>query len=187
MGRQLVFAPERLVIGILISPEAGIADEEHLALELRSLFGIFEPGPRLAFTWSSYYDDEMGGRPTRFFAAFNTEVDPGSLASIKAATNKLEAQMTRRDGGRLFNLDPGLLSLSRFVLATTKERPHRLPLADGIFGELTLIYDSGEYRPLAWTYPDWASPEYRDYLGRLRSSMRSSRRARLRTSGTTSL
>jgi len=172
MGRQRAFEPERLLIGILISPEAGSGDEESLARELRSRFGDFEPGPRLPFSWSSYYDEEMGGRPSRRFASFERSVDPSALASIKSATNEIELRFSRPGGGRLFNLDPGLLSLTRFVLATTKERPHRLPLAEGIFGELTLVYESGEYRALGWTYPDWASSEYRAYLGELRAEIK---------------
>ncbi len=176
MGGQGSFEPERLLIGILSSPDAASSDELRLERELRSLFGDFESGPRLPFPWSPYYDEEMGGRPSRLFAAFARCVDPSALASIKIATNELESRFPRPGGGRLFNLDPGLLSLTRFVLASTKQRPHRLPLSGGIYGELTLIFESGEYRALAWTYPDWASEEYRAYLGKLRASFKALRR-----------
>lgn len=172
MGRAYQFKPEWLVIAILSSPLAETSDREVLDRELSSRFGPFSPGPSLPFEWSPYYDEEMGGRPRREFAAFEQPVDPSTLAEIKKTTNELESLLSRPGGGRLFNLDPGLLSLSRFVLATTKERPHRLPLGLGIFGELTLLFDKGDYRPLPWTYPDWASETYRAYLRSLRVSIK---------------
>jgi hypothetical protein len=178
MGCASAFAPERLVLGILSSPEAGPAEAEELARELSSRLGPFERGPELSFAWSDYYDGEMGGRPRRLFASFAALVDPSTLCSIKTWTNELELRLVRTDGGRLFNLDPGLLSLPRFVLATTKERPHRIPLGDGIYGELTLMYDKGDYRPLPWTYPDWASEEYRAYLRGLREELKAEARSR---------
>jgi hypothetical protein len=177
MGCASAFAPERLVIGILASPEAGQADREALGREMGARFGAFEPGPELPFAWSGYYDGEMGGRPRRSFASFARLVDPSTLPSIKAWTNALELRLERAEGGRLFNLDPGMLSLSGFVLATTKARPHRIPLGEGIYGELTLMFGEGDYRPLPWTYPDWASEEYRAYLRGLRASLKEELRA----------
>jgi hypothetical protein len=179
MGSASAFAPERLVIGILASPEAGPADREALGRELEESFGGYEPGPELPFAWSGYYDSEMGGRPSRAFASFSRLVDPSTLPSIKSRTNALEQGLARAGGGRLFNLDPGILSLSSFVLATTKARPHRIPLGEGIYGELTLMYGEGGYRSLPWTYPDWASEEYRAYLGSLRSELKLELRAAL--------
>jgi hypothetical protein len=178
MGKTSSFPPERLVLGILSSPEARGAGE--LERELSSRFGPFERGPELPFPWSGYYDAEMGGRPARSFAAFARLVDPSTLPDIKKWTNELELRLARAGGGRLYNLDPGLLSLPRFVLATTKARPHRIPLGSGIYGELTLMFDSGDYRPLPWTYPDWASEEYRAYLRGLRKELLAEARVRSR-------
>jgi hypothetical protein len=135
-------------------------------------------GPELPFPWSSYYDEEMGGRPTRNFLSFPRLVDPGDLAAIKIWTNALELSLAT-GGRRKINLDPGLLSLSRFALATTKDRPHRIPLSDGIYAEVTLIYERGDYRPLPWTYPDWASEEYRSLLRTLRARLRGELRLRI--------
>jgi hypothetical protein len=41
-------------------------------------------------------------------------------------------------------------------------------LASGIFAELTLIYQKGEFCPLPWTYPDWASGKTRELLKKWR-------------------
>jgi hypothetical protein len=44
------------------------------------------------------------------------------------------------------------------VLATTKESSHRVPLASGIWAEVTLLFEKGSFRPVEWTYPDYRSP-----------------------------
>ena len=72
------------------------------------------------------------------------------------------------EGKRRFNLDPGLLTLGNFVLATGKNNAHRIYLAEGIFADLTLIFRSRSYRPLEWTYPDYADAELIGILNRLR-------------------
>jgi hypothetical protein len=109
--------------------------------------------------------------PKRNFYSFPGLVDPSELAPIKVWTNELELSFSS-EGRRLFNLDPGLLFLTRFVLATTKDRPQRIPLSLGIYAELTLIYENDEYRPLRWTYPDWASEDYRAFLKELRERLK---------------
>jgi hypothetical protein len=180
MGCASSFPPERLVLGVLSSPEARGERVGELERELSSRLGPLERGPELPFPWSGYYDAEMGGRPARSFIAFARLVDPSTLPEIKTWTNELELRLARAEGGRLFNLDPGLLSLTRFVLATTKARPHRIPLGGGIYGELTLMFEAGDYRPLPWTYPDWASEEYRAYLLGLRDKIKAEARTRSR-------
>jgi hypothetical protein len=63
-----------------------------------------------------------------------------------------------------------LLTLENFVLATGKDRAHRIYLGDGIFGDLTLVFREGTYSPLQWTYPDYADPELILMLNELRES-----------------
>src|SRR5208337_4984487 len=177
MGSAFAFAPARLVVGILSSPHSALPSA--LKEELEGRFGPAEAvGPDLDFAWSGYYDEEMGGRPRRSFLSFADIVDPAELADIKAWTNTLERAYAVGERRR-FNLDPGLLSLSRFVLATTKDRPQRIALSGGIYADLTLVYERGDYRPLPWTYPDWASEEYRARLRRIREGLK----AELHSSG----
>lgn len=170
MGSICAFQEARLVIGALSSPLSPFPSA--LRTELEQRFGPAETlGADLDFRWSSYYDAEMGGRPRRSFLAFSALVDPGELAAIKTRTNALEEAFAV-DGRRRVNLDPGLLSLSSFVLATTKARPQRIALSAGIYADLTLIYEGGDFRPLPWTYPDWASEEYRVRLRPLRDGLK---------------
>lgn len=161
MGTCKAFGKEILVVGVLSSDEA-LEREARGGLE--RLYGPVETEvPRQVFTWSPYYDEEMGVPIWRSYWAFRDFVDPAALAAIKTAANAIESRLAI-GGRRKVNLDPGLLAPGRFVLATTKDRAHRIALAEGIYAELTLIFERGEFHALPWTYPDWASEPVRSML-----------------------
>ena len=72
---------------------------------------------------------------------------------------------------RPLNLDPGYITEAKLVLASTKDRDHRLYLDRGIFAECTLHYRQGIWQLRPWTYPDYQRADYhafflacRDYL-----------------------
>jgi hypothetical protein len=166
MGTAGTFKPEKLVIGVLVSP--GVMRQD-LRARVEERWGPLDfISPSLPFTFTGYYDEEMGTPIERFFFSLELLVDPSRLSRIKRESNTIE-DLFRRDGRRSVNLDPGLLSLPRYVLATTKENAHRIPLADGIFAEITLLYGKGSFRPLPWTYPDYSSEAYLSILNDLRA------------------
>jgi hypothetical protein len=70
------------------------------------------------------------------------------------------------------NLDPGLLTLGKFMLATTKDQGHRIYLRDGIFAEVTLRYQAGAFEPWPWTYADYRRPEVHAFLQSARAFYR---------------
>ena len=45
--------------------------------------------------------------------------------------------------------------LGKFLLATTQDQAHRLYLRDGIFAEVTLRFQAGQFEPWPWTYADY--------------------------------
>lgn len=169
MSGQYPFTPEKLVIGALIArPE----QEGPLERELETLFGTVDfRTALLPFTYTTYYNREMGDTIFKKFWSFQVLIDPSDLAAIKEKTNLLETRFAE-NGQRKINLDPGILALSRFVLATTKEGSHRIPLSRGIFAEVTLQFVGGEYREQPWTYPDFRSVEYRTVLRQIREIYR---------------
>ncbi|MDP2791374.1 MAG: DUF4416 family protein [Rectinemataceae bacterium] len=168
MGISKSFGQEILVIGVLSSD----AEVEATVLEaLEAAFGLVASvSAREEFAWTDYYQAEMGSEIFRYYLEFRNLIDPSRLAEIKAMTNALEMRFSS-DGKRPVNLDPGLLAPGRFVLATTKDRAHRIALSEGIYAELTLIYEKGEFHPLPWTYPDWASEPVRSMLARMRKRL----------------
>jgi hypothetical protein len=165
MGTASDFHPEKLVIGFLTARAE--RNGELLSL-LSTRWGPvdFTSAP-IPFGFTDYYAEEMGSSLLRFFVSFVRLVDPSRLAEIKRETNAIE-DVFREAGRRRVNLDPGLLCLSRFVLATTKESAHRIPLAAGIYGEVTLLYEKGRFRAVEWTYPDYRSDEYAAILEEIR-------------------
>jgi hypothetical protein len=113
----------------------------------------------LSFDHTEYYTPEFGAGLRRQIVTFETLVDPGHLPTIKHQANDLEWSLAR-DGKRQVNIDPGYVSLGKMVLASTKDHAHRLYLEQGIYGEGTLTYQKGCFRPWPWTYPDYASERY---------------------------
>ena len=160
-----------LVIGILSTSEDR---KEQIISMLETVFGPIEAqSPVLDFPYTDYYDSEMGSRPVRYLILMKNLVDPSTLADIKTRTNELEKLFSDENGNRKLNLDPGILSLSNFILATCKDRSHRIPLKDGIYAETTLIYQDHGFQTLPWTYADYRSDDIRAILKSFRDRYRS--------------
>jgi hypothetical protein len=145
-----------LFCSILFSDTAPVDD----ALSaLKNSFGEFvyksEPMP---FSFTSYYEEELGSPLQRIFLAFDTLVHRDCMPAVKIRTNEIETELMEGDK-RTVNLDPGILSLENVNLATTKPYSHRIYLKEGVWAEVTLIYRNKSYQALEWTYPDYASKE----------------------------
>lgn len=121
----------------------------------------------MKFDHTDYYRKEFGAGLKRRFAAFETLIDPVLLPEIKISTNRLEAELGT-ENRRYVNIDPGYITAERLVLATGKNYSHRIYLDYGIYADLTLIYQKGGFKSLPWTFPDYASDEIKELLGRIR-------------------
>jgi hypothetical protein len=165
MGEIRPFTPEKLIAGVLISRSEFLPEVEG---KLQVEFGPMDYRSGLfPFTFTDYYDREMGEEIFRCFFSFKELVDPAELAAIKLRCNELE-QLFLEEGRRKVNLDPGLLSLGKLILASTKDNAQRVPLSRGIYGEISLIYRKKAFRPLPWTYPDYQSDRYHEILRHIR-------------------
>lgn len=122
----------------------------------------------ISFTFTDYYRAEMGEGIRRVFFSIGELYDPSRLAEAKRATDRIELDFAIEDR-RQVNLDPGMLTLGRLMLASTKDNAQRIPLRDGIYAEITLLYRRGTFVPLEWTYPDYRSPVYHRVLLEIRS------------------
>ena len=121
----------------------------------------------LPFDHTDYYEPEFGPCLQRQILSFAQLVPPDRLAAIKRTTNELE-QTWAVQGQRRVNLDPGYVSLSKLVLATTKDYSHRVYLGQGIYAEVTLHYRRGAFQGWEWTYPDYASERYCEIFRHIR-------------------
>lgn len=172
--------PAKLITGLLFRD---FDTQRSVLVTLKDRFGpmdwLTEPKP---FTYTDYYVSEMGEGIYRQILSFADPVFPGKLAEIKLFTNELERQLSRGNS-RQVNIDPGLLSEERVILATGKNFTHRVYLRDGIYADLTLIYQGGSYQPLPWTYPDYKDPMLLHFFGALRRKLVFQRQGRLPRKG----
>lgn len=147
------------------------------ALErLESTYGpVALASPAYAFHHTRYYEPAMGAQLRKLLYVFHDLVTPDCLPEVKRHTNALERELAQ--GGhfpeeRPLNLDPGLLTLGKFLLASTKDQAHRIYLRAGIFAESTLFYRAGQFEPWPWTYADYREPEVRAFLNEAREYYR---------------
>jgi hypothetical protein len=165
MSSPRIPEPARLIVSVLASEPIHL---ERVQPQLIERLGPLEEevGP-LPFDFTTYYDKELGTGIKRWLWVYSELVEGSDLLSIKLFVNELEQAYSEADC-RTFNLDPGLMTLGNFVMATGKNNAHRIYLGEGIFADLTLIYRAGTYRPLEWTYPDYADSQLIDILNTLR-------------------
>jgi hypothetical protein len=123
--------------------------------------------PFLKFDYTDYYTRETGPDLVRRFISFAGLIPPETLPDVKLVTNDLEVRFME-GGKRRMNIDPGYIAQAHLILATGKGYSHRPYLRDGIYADLTLIYENGSFRGLPWTYPDYGSPEIIAMLNNIR-------------------
>lgn len=166
MSRPSQPEPANLIIG-LIAAGRDTLTKVRPALEAR--FGaIDDESDVIDFAFTDYYQAEMGDNLVRTWLSFADLQPLDQLAATKLSANATEDEWRRPDGSRRINIDPGLLTKHNVVLATTKDYAHRIYLGQGIFAEVTLIFEHGEFRALKWTYPDYKSPAANTFLSRVR-------------------
>ncbi|MCX7944489.1 MAG: DUF4416 family protein [Deltaproteobacteria bacterium] len=161
MGEIRIPSDVALIVSILYT------DDLMFEAATKELYREFGKGIVLNFSakfdFTNYYDEELGSPIFRRFWRSESLFKRELLAEVKLKTNDIESRFSIHNKRR-FNLDPGFLSAENFVLATTKNYTHRIYLRAGIFADLTLIYKGREFKPLDWTYPDYASQEIRELL-----------------------
>ncbi len=129
---------------------------------------IEQKSPPYKFSsFTGYYTDEMGEDLRKNFVVFTSLIDPAELPAIKIITNLIETEYLVNDRRQL-NLDPGYITQAKLVLATTKNYSHRVYLGQGIFGDVHMHYQKGQYRPNPWTYPDYQAEPNVKFFGEVR-------------------
>lgn len=139
------------------------------------------------FVESEYYHRTMGRGLKKQLAVFRSPYDPSELPADKLFANDLERSWPGRsepgvsESGtapqepvfdpsmqRPINIDPGYMSLTKLVLASTKNREHRIYLREGIYAEVTLAYRDQAWQCMPWTYADYQRSDVRGFLASAR-------------------
>ena len=161
--------------GLLASTEPQLAAAR---AELSQWYGrIDDASAVIPFSFTRYYDDEMGPNLLRQWVRFEALFNPEHLAKCKLETNMAETLLARqfKEGtpaaenhsiARPINIDPGYIHRYKIVLATTKDHSHRVYLREGIYAEVTLHWQQNAWTPWPWTYADYRTPEAADFFTR---------------------
>lgn len=129
----------------------------------------------IPFQAGGYYTPTMGDNLRKKLVAFGDFQDPAGLADWKRQTNQWEAEYAARSNfaeSRPLNLDAGYVTQAKLVLATTKDRDHRIYLRDGMFAEVTLTYVGKRWQHHRWSYPSYRTDEVAKFAAACRSRLR---------------
>lgn len=150
--------PEKLVAGFIYKEEEAYREAAKL---VAGQYGEadFESEP-MNFTVTGYYNEEIGSPLFKRFVSYKQLIMPDKLAEAKVFTNSIEDRLRGSYGKRRVNIDPGLLTMGKFILATAKNHQHRIYIGSGIWAEVALRYKEGGFTGWEWTYRDYLSPEY---------------------------
>ncbi len=124
---------------------------------------------------TSYYSAEMGDELWKQFIVIDRPYDPARLAEFKLQSNEWEnelAEAGRYAEPRPVNIDPGYLQLTKLVLASAKDRAHRIYLRDGIYAEECLYYLDGRWQSRPWTYPDYQREDFQTFFVQAREYLK---------------
>lgn len=174
MGQIHYPKPVKLIFSIISSSEYLFLDSKK---RLTNIFGKIDMESEYQnFNFTDYYKEEMGDFLKQQLISFEKLILPTNLSKIKHLSNQMEIEITANDKGidlkkiekRTINFDPGYLTLSKFILASTKNGSARIYLNDGIYSEITLSFVRKTYRPLDWTYYNYQTDLYIGFLNKVR-------------------
>lgn len=132
------------------------------------------------FSQTDYYEASMGGGLQKMFFACAASFDPALLADVKLQANAWEQEYAAGAGQaelRPLNVDPGYVTEAKLVLASTKDHAHRIYLRDGVYAEVTLYFQRGQWRNSPWTYPDYQLPACQEFFSACRECVKMRRKA----------
>ncbi len=167
------FKPHNNVKLVVAMISNGVVPLKTVQPDLEAFWGALDwLSAPISFDFTDYYTPEMGAPLFRQFLSFARLMDPGDLASVKIRTNKIEekyGQPIESGIKRHINLDAGYLTLSSFVLASTKDFAHRIYIGQNIYAEIELLYRHKRFETVPWTYRDYQTEPYQAALEHIRS------------------
>ena len=131
--------------------------------------------PMYDFSETSFYAATMGENLKKKIFAFEDLIPPESIPDCKILSNDWERLFATENSypeSRPLNIDPGYVTEAKLVLATTKDRDHRIYLRDGIFAEVTMHYYQRQWVKSRWTYPDYQRPDFHSFFTECREYLR---------------
>jgi hypothetical protein len=106
------------------------------------------------FNYTDYYEKEMGLGLKKVFLVFEKPIDKEDLVKIKLYANNIEKRLSKKNN-RLINIDPGYITKHQVIVASCKERPHRIYLSKGVYAHLMFFFTKNDVISFKWTFPDY--------------------------------
>ena len=158
------FTSVKLICGIIASQQNVFTQSQNYLEDEFGPVDLFSP--LFEFTYTDYYEKQMGSGLKRQFLSFHNLIRPEQLSQIKIRSNELEIIIKRESTAqrRVVNIDPGYMTASALIMATAKDFAHRVPLQGGIYAHLELLFLKKDVKALSWTYPDYKTPLYQSFL-----------------------
>jgi hypothetical protein len=159
---------------------AAIFSHHHSALEWaiekigRYWGAVGLTSPTYDHSETGYYSAEMGDALIKQFVIVEGIWDPSQLASVKLQAVQWEKELAASliyPQQRPVNIDPGYLTLGKLVLASAKDRAHRIYLRDGVYAEECLYYLAG-WKTRPWTYPDYQRSDFQEFFSLVRQRLK---------------
>jgi len=162
------FSPAKLICGMIASKETSFKKAEKRLVQLYGPVDL--SSPLFIFNYTDYYEKQMGKNLKRKFLSFASLISPEKLGEIKLRANELEEEIREelKEGRRVVNLDPGYLTQAALIMATAKDFAHRIPLQQGIYAHLELLFSRKGFKTLDWTYPDYRTEKYHEFFMEVR-------------------
>jgi len=173
VGKLFLPKPAKLIISMFTS------DKRQFSLYKEKLikkFGEVDIESSVQpFDFTDYYEKEFGEKLIQKLFSFSILIRQEELAEIKRITNDLESNFGKKNikknmscHKRKINLDPGYITLDKYILASTKNGPSRIYLNQGIYAEITLRFINKSFVPCEYTYPNYKTKEYINFLNSVR-------------------
>jgi hypothetical protein len=166
--------PVKFFAAVLFS--RGFDLEGCLYSELEEKFGEIDfSGEDHPFDLTGYYNDEMGSGIKRRIVSFAGLGPAEDLPAKKSLSSTIEKRFADKRGRRV-NIDPGYIDYFKVVLASFKEAPQKIYLCKGIFADMVLLFQDGDFISLPWTFPDIKSGLYMSDFASMREKYKRDRR-----------
>ena len=151
---------------------------EWARVRLRGAFGDIErESPQYSFDYTDYYRD-ISPRLARRFFSFVGLRHPFGLVVWKKLAISMESESAEGAPARRVNIDPGYIDGARLILASTKDNAHRVYMWDDIYAEVTLCRRKSGWESFSYTFPDFASGVYDEFLESVRVDWKKGVRAK---------
>jgi len=128
-------------------------------------------GDWVPFTFTDFYEPEMGRDLQRVMVSFAKLLPVQILPKVKRWTQKIENKF-RVKGDRVVNIDAGYVDFCKVVLVSGKFGGHKIALTDECYADMIMDYQKGTFHPMPWCFPDFKSGIYNKDLLKIRSLLR---------------